>query len=59
MLAEYSPIPGTKMWADAIKSSPFDIQAEPIYHNNSLLPYRNDDFTYEVYAKIKADLKNN
>jgi len=59
MLAEYSPIPGTKMWADAIKSSPFDIQAEPLYHNNSLLPCRNDDFTYEVYAKIKADLKNN
>jgi len=47
------------MWADAIKSSPFDIQAEPLYHNNSLLPCRNDDFTYEVYAKIKADLKNN
>jgi radical SAM superfamily enzyme YgiQ (UPF0313 family) len=59
MLAEYSPIPGTKMWADAVASSPFDIQAEPLYHNNSLLPCRNDDFTYEVYAKIKADLKNN
>jgi len=59
MLAEYSPIPDTKMWADAIKASAFDIQAEPIYHNNSLLPCRNDDFTYEVYAKIKADLKNN
>jgi radical SAM superfamily enzyme YgiQ (UPF0313 family) len=59
MLAEYSPIPGTKMWADAVASSPFDIQAEPLYHNNSLLPCRNDDFTYEVYTKIKTDLKNN
>jgi len=59
MLAEYSPIPKTKMWSDAVASSPFDIQGEPLYHNNSLLPCRNDDFTYEVYAKIKADLKNN
>lgn len=59
MLAEYSPIPGTKMWADAVASSPFDIQAEPLYHNNSLLPGRNDDFSYEVYTKIKSDLKNN
>ncbi len=59
MLAEYSPIPGTKMWADAVASSPFDIQTEPLYHNNSLLPCRNDDFSYEVYTKIKAELKEN
>ncbi len=59
MLAEYSPIPGTKMWADAVASSPFDIQAEPLYHNNSLLPCSSDDFTYEVYTKTKAKLKNN
>ncbi|HPD56547.1 MAG TPA: radical SAM protein [Smithellaceae bacterium] len=58
MLAEYSPIPNTKMWAEAVASSPFDIQAEPLYHNNSLLPCRNDDFTYDVYTKIKAALKN-
>jgi len=59
MLAEYSPIPGTKMWAEAVAASPFDIQAEPLYHNNSLLPCRSDDFTYEVYTKIKAELKEN
>jgi radical SAM superfamily enzyme YgiQ (UPF0313 family) len=59
MLAEYSPIPGTKMWTEAVEASPFDIQAEPLYHNNSLLPCRNDDFTYDVYTKIKAELKNN
>ncbi len=59
MLAEYSPIPGTKMWAEAVAASPFDIQAEPLYHNNSLLPCRNDDFTYELYTKIKTELKEN
>jgi len=57
MLAEYSPIPGTRMWTDALMASPFDIQHEPLYHNNSLLSCRNDDFSYEVYSKIKAMLK--
>ena len=57
VLAEYSPIPGTKMWPDAVASSPFDIEHEPLYHNNSLLCCRNDDFSYEVYCKLKAKLK--
>lgn len=57
VLAEYSPIPGTKMWDDALTASPFDIQHEPLYHNNSLLCCRNDDFSYEAYSIIKAKLK--
>ncbi|HPE06366.1 MAG TPA: radical SAM protein [Smithellaceae bacterium] len=57
VLAEYSPIPGTGMWTEALTASPFDIQHEPLYHNNSLLSCRNDDFSYEVYSKIKAMLK--
>jgi radical SAM superfamily enzyme YgiQ (UPF0313 family) len=57
VLAEYSPIPGTKMWNEAILASPFDIQHEPLYHNNSLLSCRNEDFSYEVYSKLKAKLK--
>jgi len=57
ILAEYSPIPGTRMWNDAIEASPFDIQREPLYHNNTLLCCRNDDFSYHVYSRIKAGLK--
>ncbi|MRR15752.1 MAG: B12-binding domain-containing radical SAM protein [Deltaproteobacteria bacterium] len=58
ILAEYSPIPGTKMWNDAISASLFDIQHEPLYHNNTLLCCRNDDFSYDVYSRIKARLKS-
>lgn len=57
VLAEYSPIPGTKMWPAAVAASPFDIQHEPLYHNNSLLCCRNDDFSYEVYSSLKTKLK--
>jgi radical SAM superfamily enzyme YgiQ (UPF0313 family) len=59
VLAEYSPIPGTEMWPDAVALSPFDIQGEPLYHNNSLLPCRNDDFTYTRYQELKNALRQN
>ncbi|MGA9111565.1 MAG: B12-binding domain-containing radical SAM protein [Smithella sp.] len=59
VLAEYSPIPGTKMWDEAVACSPFDIQREPLYHNNSLLPCRNNEFSFAAYAELKKKLKNN
>lgn len=59
VLAEYSPIPGTPMWSDAVAASPFDIAREPLYHNNSILSCRNDDFSYEAYSRLKATLKGN
>jgi len=57
LLAEYSPIPGTKMWEEAVALSPFDIQNEPLYHNNSLLPCRNNDFSFDVYNELKTSLR--
>ncbi len=57
MLAEYSPIPGTKMWAQALLASPFDIQNEPLYHNNSLLPCRSNEFSFDDYINLKSALK--
>lgn len=57
VLAEYSPIPGTKMWDDAAASSPFDICSEPLYHNNTLLPCQNSNFTADDYWKLKMMLR--
>jgi radical SAM superfamily enzyme YgiQ (UPF0313 family) len=37
-LAEYSPIPGTQMWPDALKVSKYPIDEEPLFQNCSLLP---------------------
>jgi radical SAM superfamily enzyme YgiQ (UPF0313 family) len=37
-LAEYSPIPGTRMWADALATTRFPIDKEPLFHNCTLLP---------------------
>ncbi len=57
-LSEYSPLPHTKDWNDAVRSSPYPIEEEPLYHNNSLLICRSDRFTYEQYQAIKNDIKN-
>ena len=53
ILAEYSPIPGTALWDAAVKVSPFNIAEEPLYHNNSLLPCRGENFTLEMYRSLK------
>ena len=37
-LAEYSPLPHTDLWEEAINASEYDIQNEPLFHNNTLLP---------------------
>ncbi len=39
-LAEYSPLPGTPLWEEAVKASPFDLAEEPLFHNNTILPCR-------------------
>jgi radical SAM superfamily enzyme YgiQ (UPF0313 family) len=37
-LAEYSPIPGTRMWAEALKVARYAIDSEPLFQNCTLLP---------------------
>jgi radical SAM superfamily enzyme YgiQ (UPF0313 family) len=53
LLAEYSPIPGTALWQDAIKSSSFDLAGEPLFHNNSILPCQWDKMNIQSYRDLK------
>ncbi len=57
MIAEYSPIPGTALWSEAVRISPFPIETEPLFHNNSILPCRWENLTYEMYKELKAEIK--
>jgi radical SAM superfamily enzyme YgiQ (UPF0313 family) len=52
-LAEYSPIPGTPLWSEALRCSPFDLVNEPLYHNNSLLPCQSEGFGLEELQELK------
>lgn len=54
IIAEYSPIPGTELWNAAVEVSPYPIEDEPLFHNNSLLPCRGERLTYDMYRQLKS-----
>ena len=58
-LAEFSPIPGTALWAEAVRSSPFDLETEPLYHNNSILPCRSQGIGPEDLQWLKNLCRKN
>ncbi|HSD94851.1 MAG TPA: hypothetical protein VLA94_05445, partial [Syntrophales bacterium] len=45
ILAEYSPIPGTPLWDEALRHGRYDIGHEPLFHNNSLMPCLKPDIS--------------
>ncbi|MBN2106080.1 MAG: radical SAM protein [Deltaproteobacteria bacterium] len=54
-ITEYSPIPGTDFWKKAVDCSPFPIEKEPLFHNNSLLPCRSASFTVDDLEALKRE----
>ncbi len=47
-LSEYSPIPHTPMWKQALNHSRYDLTEEPLFHNNTLLPCWDDSRIKEL-----------
>ena len=56
VLVEYSPVPHTPLFEKAKKMSQFDLENEPLFHNNSILPCQWDGFTMADYKRIKEEL---
>jgi radical SAM superfamily enzyme YgiQ (UPF0313 family) len=54
ILAEYSPIPGTPLWGEALRHARYDIGKEPLFHNNSLLPCLRPDITTADLQALKS-----
>jgi len=57
ILVEYSPIPHTPLFEKAKKSSQFDLENEPLYHNNSILPCQWDGFTLSDLRRLRESIK--
>jgi radical SAM superfamily enzyme YgiQ (UPF0313 family) len=53
VLAQYSPIPGTALWPEARAAARYDLDADPLFHNNSLFPCW-PDFSWERYTRLKC-----
>jgi radical SAM superfamily enzyme YgiQ (UPF0313 family) len=58
MLVEYSPIPHTPLFEKAKKMSSFDLENEPLFHNNSILPCQWDGFTLADFRRLKEGLRS-
>jgi radical SAM superfamily enzyme YgiQ (UPF0313 family) len=57
IIVEYSPIPHTHLFEKAKKMSQFDIENEPLYQNNSILPCQWEGFTLADYKRLKENLR--
>jgi radical SAM superfamily enzyme YgiQ (UPF0313 family) len=53
VLAYYSPIPGTALWNQAVESSRYDLAADPLYTNNSVIPCRREPFCWKWLSELK------
>jgi hypothetical protein len=56
-VAEYSPIPYTSLWEHAVRCSPYDLEGEPLFQNNSILPCHWEGFSWDDLEGIKARLQ--
>lgn len=52
-LCEYSPVPGTAAFQAAVRISAFDLENEPLTHNNSFFACRRPGFTYQDLVELK------
>jgi len=57
ILVEYSPIPNTPLFEKAKEMSSYDIEHEPLFHNNSILPCQWDGFTLSDFKRLKEELR--
>jgi radical SAM superfamily enzyme YgiQ (UPF0313 family) len=53
-LCEFSPIPGSALWEEACRLSPYDLAGDPLTHNNTFFACRRPDFSYEHLLELKA-----
>ena len=57
MLVEYSPIPQTPLFEKAKKMSKFDLENEPLFHNNSILPCQWEGFSLADLQRLKKKVR--
>lgn len=57
ILVEYSPIPHTSLFEEAKECSPFDLENEPLFHNNTIFPCRWEGFTLTDFRRLKENLR--
>jgi radical SAM superfamily enzyme YgiQ (UPF0313 family) len=57
VLAYYTPIPHTALWSEAVAVSRYDLEADPIYTNNAILPCQSESFSWQTLSGLKKLVK--
>ncbi len=53
VIAYYTPIPHTKSWPRALAASRYDLDADPIFTNNAIMPCQKEPFSWESITRLK------
>lgn len=53
VLTHYTPIPHTSLWDDAVAASRYDLNADPVFTNNSIFPCRQETFSWNEISQLK------
>jgi radical SAM superfamily enzyme YgiQ (UPF0313 family) len=56
--AYYSPIPNTRLWPEAVAASRYDLEADPVFTNNAVLPCRREPFSWSYLAHLKKRIQD-
>jgi radical SAM superfamily enzyme YgiQ (UPF0313 family) len=52
--AYYTPIPHTALWPKAVAASRYDLESDPIFSNNAVIPCQKKPFNWEMIRFLKA-----
>ncbi len=58
VLAYYTPIPKTPMWNEAVRSSRYDLEKDPVFKNNEVFTCSKKTFSWDMESYFKKLKKN-
>lgn len=53
VLAHFTPIPQTRLWAAARNASRYDLAADPVFSNNAIFPCRRENYSWQTLSRLK------
>jgi radical SAM superfamily enzyme YgiQ (UPF0313 family) len=53
VMAYYSPIPQTALWKRAVASSRYDLESDPVFSNNAIMPCQKESYSWETISGLK------
>jgi radical SAM superfamily enzyme YgiQ (UPF0313 family) len=58
VLAYYTPIPRTNLWPKAMAASRYNLESDPIFTNNAILPCQKEPFAWQKISRLKELAKS-